>query len=594
MLIRHKADPGRAGPIRKKGSNWYVFVNYQGRRKAKCVGANRAAALQVKRVLEAKLALGDLGFLHEAEEKGTTFQQYADNWVNKYASLHCKPSTVASYRQLLRLYLLPRFASISLEQITRESVKDFLSDLAARKRTERKKSTRKTRQADHAASAKPPDQPPGRLARNTLRLTLCTLRVILNHAVDDGVIDRNPAARLGKFAKTEKPKAEAHALTRPEVNAFLSATQEICPAYYPLFLMAVRAGLRRGELVALRWGDVQFGESEDDLNRFIFVQHNYVQRQFTTTKSKKPRRVDLSRQLRRVLLQLRGERLVKAYAEGRASVTEELVFLSDAGTVLDPDNLVHYYFLPALEKAGLRKIRFHDLRHTFGSLLIQDGASLTYVKEQMGHSSIQVTVDVYGHLVPGANIAWVDRLDAETSQQQNATPAQPEAKKAPDQGKVLPPEVIDAVRDKVGERGRNRTFNLLIKSRSNSLRRFATFAVQSQLLTHNQARTEAFCLGIEKAHFSAHGTEAYGTFMAQLQVPKTRSTSGDGDLREMSHPAPRGVRRGISYWPQGCDRGRNQPDSLPRRRQIGDHDSFLHASDRTQPFRGWSSPQPSC
>jgi integrase len=58
----------------------------------------------------------------------------------------------------------------------------------------------------------------------------------------------------------------------------LSATEEICPAYYPLFLTAVRAGLRLGELVALRWGDVQFGESEDDLNRFIFVQHNYVQR----------------------------------------------------------------------------------------------------------------------------------------------------------------------------------------------------------------------------------------------------------------------------------------------------------------------------
>ena len=73
--------------------------------------------------------------------------------------------------------------------------------------------------------------------------------------------------------------------------------------------------------------------------------------------------------------------------------------------MLDPDNLVHYYFLPALERAGLRKIRFHDLRHTFGSLLIQDGASLTYVKEQMGHSSIQVTVDVYGHMVHGADIA---------------------------------------------------------------------------------------------------------------------------------------------------------------------------------------------
>jgi hypothetical protein len=98
-----------------------------------------------------------------------------------------------------------------------------------------------------------------------------------------------------------------------------------------------------------------------------------------------------------------------------------------------------------------------------GSLLIQNGASLTYVKEQMGHSSIQVTVDVYGHLVPGANIAWVDRLDAKTSPQQNATPAQPEATRAADEGNVLLPEVVDIVREKGGERGGNRTFNLLIK-----------------------------------------------------------------------------------------------------------------------------------
>jgi integrase len=75
-----------------------------------------------------------------------------------------------------------------------------------------------------------------------------------------------------------------------------------------------------------------------------------------------------------------------------------------------------------LEHAGLRRFRFHDLRHTFGSLLIQDGASLAYVKDQMGHSSIQITVDTYGHLIPGADIAWVDRLDSNTTQEQNATP----------------------------------------------------------------------------------------------------------------------------------------------------------------------------
>jgi hypothetical protein len=89
-------------------------------------------------------------------------------------------------------------------------------------------------------------------------------------------------------------------------------------------------------------------------------------------------------------------------------------------------------------------------------LLIQDGASLAYVKEQMGHSSIQITVDTYGHLIPGADINWIDSLDRKTSQQQNATPAQPEAEDTT-------PEALEVVEGD-GERGRNRTYNLLIKS----------------------------------------------------------------------------------------------------------------------------------
>jgi len=135
--------------------------------------------------------------------------------------------------------------------------------------------------------------------------------------------------------------------------------------------------------------------------------------------------VDLSRQLRCTLLELRDARLLDAFMEGRTSIADDLVFPSHSGTPLKPDNIAVRYMQPALEKVGLRKFRFHDLRHSFGSHLIQDGASLAYVKEQMGHSSIQITVDTYGHLIPEADIAWVDRLDEKTTPQQSATPAQP-------------------------------------------------------------------------------------------------------------------------------------------------------------------------
>jgi Phage integrase family len=165
-----------------------------------------------------------------------------------------------------------------------------------------------------------------------------------------------------------------------------------------LLSAVVDGGARRAAprgLVAVQWGDVQLGGDDNDSERFILVNHNYESREHRTTKSKKARRVDLSRELRGVLVELRDKRLLEAYLKGKNDISDELVFRSPEGTILDPDNLYHRVFLPVLAKAGIRKIRLHDLRHTFGSLLLQNGTSIVYVKEQMGHSSIQVTV---GHL----------------------------------------------------------------------------------------------------------------------------------------------------------------------------------------------------
>jgi integrase len=429
--------------IRKKAGKWYLYINYHGRRKAKCIGNSREAAEQVKRVLEAKLALGDLSVLQDAQDQSLTFGQYARRWLKEYAELNCKPSTVAKHEEVLRLHLYPRFDERRVTEITRDDLKRFLAVVASKPKQYRKKL---------AEGETAPVQPP--LARNSVRLIVATLRIILGHALEDGLIVANPAARLGRFTGSAGEKFRPSPLTSDEAERFLEAARMVCPEYYPLFLTALRTGLRRGELVALCWGDVQFGADENDQNRYILVQRNYVRGAFTTPKSKKHRRVDLSKQLRAELLRLRDTRLVEAFAAGQASIMGDQVFPAPEGGVLNPDNLYHRYFLPCLEHAGLRHIRLHDLRHTFGSLLIQDGASLAYVKEQMGHSSIQITADVYGHLIPGANVSWVDRLDSETSQKQNATPAQPRQR---DEAEI-PAELVDLV----GGGGRTRTSDLRI------------------------------------------------------------------------------------------------------------------------------------
>ena len=418
--------------IRKRGSKWYVYVNYQGRRKAKCVGDSRPAAEHVKRLLEAKLALGDIGILSGDETTVPTFGTFSEQWMKDYARVECKTSTADGYEGVLRQYLRPRFASKRLDAIRRDDVKNLINGLVGKG-----------------------------LSRNTIRNALCVIRGLFNHAIEEGLVESNPAARLGRFTRVaDTSETRGVALTAKEVQQFLNAAQEIRPECYPLFLMAVRTGLRRGELVALQWGDIQLGQDEDDSNRFILVQHNYVRREHTTTKSKKARRVDLSRELKRVLATLRDRRLLEAFLEGKNDISDELVFPSPEGAILDPDNLYHRVFLPVLAKAGIRKIRLHDLRHTFGSLLIQSGASIVYVKEQMGHSSIQVTVDTYGHLIPGANVSFVDRLDEipaeepRTTRQQSATPAQ--------QAQTSKSEITPEVADLIGGGGWTRTNDLRI------------------------------------------------------------------------------------------------------------------------------------
>jgi integrase len=210
----------------------------------------------------------------------------------------------------------------------------------------------------------------------------------------------SPTARLGAFGTANHPDQ-----VPKNVGPF---------ANVPVNLL--RAGLRRGELVAVRWGDIQFGRDEQDTNRFIVVEHNYVRREHTTTKSKKSRRADMSREL----IGLRDKRLLDAFLKGKDDISDELVFLSPEGGILDPDNLYHRYFRPVLLKAGLPRISLHDLRHTFGSLLIQSGASIVCVKEQMGHSTIQITVDTYGYLIPGATFrSWTGWMWTSTERVSN-------------------------------------------------------------------------------------------------------------------------------------------------------------------------------
>ena len=118
----------------------------------------------------------------------------------------------------------------------------------------------------------------------------------------------------------------------------------------------------------------------------------------------------MSLQLAETLKTLFGERKKETLRKGWGAAPP-WVFTSEHGAPFEQANFHHRVWRKLLAKAGLRYIRVHDLHHTFASLLIQTGESLAYVKGQLGHHSIKITVDIYGHLIPGGNKAAVDRLD---------------------------------------------------------------------------------------------------------------------------------------------------------------------------------------
>jgi integrase len=360
---------------------WWIFIDHRGRRRAKKIG-DKETALEVARKIRQRMAEGDLSVLQT--NTGPTLREYAEKWLADGAAAR-KASTQRFYAFNLSLHILPVLGATPVPALKRADCRDLL--VACREK-----------------SLKPA----------SMRGVNRTLSVVLSQAVEDALLPANPAFRMGKHLRAgDELPAEIQPLTRVEAHALLEKAETLFPAYWPLFLCALRTGMRLGELIALQWGDIDFSA------RLIHVRRNRVSGKLTSTKNKQWRRVDMSRALTQALRQLRAGRKKAALKAGKPG--PPWVFLTPDGHPVDGDNLRNRVFYRLLEKAELRQIRFHDLRHTYASLLIQQGESLAYVQQQLGHSSIQVTVDIYGHLIPGANRAAVDRLDAQPTRNPGST-----------------------------------------------------------------------------------------------------------------------------------------------------------------------------
>lgn len=369
--------------VKERNGDWWIFINHQGKRKAKKIGKDKRLALDVAKKIEAKLALKALDL--QEKKAVLTFGDYAKTWIAVTVPATCKKSTFRDYQGILTNHVLAVFGKFPVTEINRLMVKNFLMEKVNE----------------------------GFAASTVIHIKNC-IGGVLGLALDDEAIASNPAHKLGKIIRDRGLKISSDPLSREEISLLLDTFQKHYPEHYPLVLTLARTGIRFGEALALQWGDIDFN------SRFIAIQRGMSRGRIETPKNGKTRRVDMSLQLTKTLKELQHERKLEAIKKGWGQVPD-YVFINNKGLLLEATNWRHRVYKRALERAGLRHIRIHDLRHSFASLLIQAGESLAYIRDQLGHHSIKVTVDIYGHLVPGANKEAVDRLDDATGRNLYAT-----------------------------------------------------------------------------------------------------------------------------------------------------------------------------
>jgi len=230
----------------------------------------------------------------------------------------------------------------------------------------------------------------------TLRKILITLGQIMAYAVRHGYTDHNPVIAAERPRRNgENQEKKIRVLTPPEINAFLNA--ETDNKYRTLFMLAIMSGARQGELLGLKWSDIDWENFQ------IHIQRTFNNGGWYRPKSSKSdRNTDLGPTM---MTELKKWKLACLKCE------LDLVFPNDAGGVIDNSSMLRRHFHPALKKAGLPRIRYHDLRHTYASLLIEQGENIKYIQTQLGHASPSITMDVYAHLMTSTNQAAASRLE---------------------------------------------------------------------------------------------------------------------------------------------------------------------------------------
>jgi integrase len=291
----------------------------------------------------------------EVLDTEATFADAAEEYL-RYATEDrgCKPSTIRGYRSQLSAHLLPAFGSMRLLDISEPEIERWRAGMTSARRGKD-------------------------ISNKTKNEQLVLMHAIFRRAVKVWRLPRNPVANVDRFRTRRSGDIEV--FSPEEVWALVRAAASEMDG--TIYLTAAFTGLRRGEVLALRWRDIDFEGST------IRVRASYAANQLSTPKSGKVRSVPMAPDVAGALARLSQRE--------RSTGEDDFVFAGESGLPINGDALSSRYE-KALKAAGVRRLRFHDLRHTFGTRMIGQ-ADIRRVQEWMGHADIQTTMK-YLHYAP--------------------------------------------------------------------------------------------------------------------------------------------------------------------------------------------------
>ena len=371
-----KRGNGEGSIWRRKSGGWsaqYTVYTSEGRKRRTLYGKTRQ---EVAAKLSKALADREGGLTFDA---GTmTVGEYLTRWLSHSVRDTVSQKTYERYESIVRVHLSPALGRIKLKALTPDHVRGLYRE-----------------KLDSG------------LAPRTVLHIHRTLSKALKQAADDGLIPRNAAASV---KPPQARREEMQPLSRDQVGMFLDTVKG--DRMEALYVLAVTSGLRQGELLALKWEDVDLEGTNPTLEVRRSLSETRGRRSFVTPKSGRGRHLRLSKRAAGALRAHRKRQLEERVRKAGLWEDHGLIFPSEVGTPMSGRNLYRVFKIRVKRASLPQTLRFHDLRHTCATLLLRQGVNPKFVQELLGHADISLTLNTYSHVLPEMGDAAAGGMDA--------------------------------------------------------------------------------------------------------------------------------------------------------------------------------------